>query len=416
MFHHNGRVREAALKRAAELRAVDLLPAIVDRLNDWVPQVRERAQALVLDWHALLDADAATHLLGKVQRLRVAGRADHSAWLRAFEQAFVARVGADRIAAEVAGADAIVARTCFRLLDEHALADPAAWVRAGLSNRTDIVIAHKAAEGLNRLRADDREVLVRLALRSHFGMVRAIALRALLSGATDAHRPLAIEMLTDPHGWVRLVARSWLERQGVDCAPLFAARLEAPGSSISVLRACLMGLAETGRRDHLDVVRQMTTHPSARVRLQAYAAWRQLAPADKDDIARRVLADTSRRVRQAALTMSRKHGAFVPFDVAWPLLRERDDVDLMLRYVQSEPWSHLALIVELETASRTDPALRERLHRELVAWIDNGQQYTRPTDAQRARFAQPDTKTGLLALLGRDDLRARTFVFRFDNM
>jgi hypothetical protein len=51
-----------------------------------------------------------------------------------------------------------------------------------------------------------------------------------------------------------------------------------------------------------------------------------------------------------------------------------------------------------------------------LPWIDNGQQYTRPTDAQRARFAQPDTKTGLLVLLGRDDLRARTFVFRFDNM
>lgn len=43
MCHYSGYVRQAALDRAAELRSLDLLPAIVDRLNDWVPQVRQRA-------------------------------------------------------------------------------------------------------------------------------------------------------------------------------------------------------------------------------------------------------------------------------------------------------------------------------------------------------------------------------------
>ena len=415
--HYNGHVREAALKRAAELRSLDLLPAIVDRLNDWVPQVRQRAQALVLDWLPLLDADAGIRLLGTVQHLRVARRTDHSAWLQAFEQAVVAQVGADRIAAAVSGGDAIVARTCYRLLAEHGLVDPAALVRLGLSNGMDIVLAHKAAESLVRLSADDREALGRLALRSHFGMVRASALRSLLSDGTETHRTLATDMLADPNSWVRLVANSWLERHGIDSAPLFAARLGAPDSSIAVLRACLMGLAETGKRDHVDLVRRMTTHPSARVRSHAFSAWRQLAPVDKDLIAQRVLADESPRVRKAVLTMSRKHGAFVPVDVAWSLLRERGDVDLMLRYVQSEPWRHLALIAELETASRSDPALRERLRHELIAWIDSSRlHYTRPADVLRAGLAQPDARTGLLALLGRDDWRARELVSQLDNM
>jgi HEAT repeat protein len=382
-----------------------------------VPQVRRRARDLVLDWVPQLDADATIRLLGMVQHLRAASHTDHSAWLQAFEQAVVAHVGADRIAAELAGVDAILARTCFRLLAEHGLVDPVMLVRLGLSNGTDIVVAHKTAEALARLGADDRATLGRLALRSHFGMVRATALRSLLADGADTQRVLAIDMLADPNSWVRLVAHSWLKRHGFDSGPLFAARLEAPGSSVTVLRACLMGLAETGKGEYLDLVQRMTAHPSARVRGHAFSAWRQLAPADKDRIAERVLADASPRVRKAVLTLSRKHGAFVPFDVALGLLRERGDVDLMLRYVESEPWERLALIVELEPASRADPPLRERLHRELMAWIDasNGQ-YTRPTDAQRARFAQPGTKADLLALLGRDDWRARALVFNLDNM
>jgi len=417
MAHYSGRVREAALKRAAELRSPDLLPAIVDRLNDWVPQVRQRARDLVLDWLPLLDADAAIRLLGTVQHLRVARRTDHSAWLQAFEQAVAAQVGADRIGAEVSNADAIIARTCYRLLAEHDLVDPVTLVRLGLSNGTDIVLAHKAAESLVRLRADDRAALARLALRSRFGMVRASALRSLLSDETGTHRALAIDMLADPNSWVRLVANSWLERHGIDSAPLFAARLEAPDSSVTVLRACLMGLAETGKRDQVGLVRRMATHPSARVRSHAFSAWRQLAPGDKDLIAERVLADESPRVRKAVLAMNRKHGAFVPFDVAWALLRERGDVDLMLRYAQSEPWHRLALIAELETVSRSDPALRERLRHELIAWIDSRHlDYTRPADAQRARLAPPEARADLLALLGRDDRRARELVFRLDTM
>lgn len=129
-------------------------------------------------------------------------------------------------------------------------------VRLGLSNGMDIVLAHKAAESLVRLSADDRVALGRLALRSHFGMVRASALRSLLSDGNEMHRTLATDMLADPNSWVRLVANSWLERHGIDSGPLFAARLAAPDSAIAVLRACLMGLAETGKRDHVDLCQQ----------------------------------------------------------------------------------------------------------------------------------------------------------------
>ena len=40
----------------------------------------------------------------------------------------------------------------------------------------------------------------------------------------------------------------------------------------------------------------------------------------------------------------------------------------------------------------------------------------KPTDAQRTRLAQPAARADLLALLGRDDWRARELAFQLDNL
>ena len=417
MGHYSGYVREAALERANALRAPALLPAIVERLNDWVPQVRARAQALVLDWLVTLDADAALRLLGALQHLREARRSDHASWLDEVERIVVAHVGAGRIVEGVANPDVAVARTCFRLVEEHGLADPATRVRLGLAHGTDIVLVRKAAEALVLLDRPEREAMARLALQSHFGIVRAIALRQLLADEVDGCEGLAVDMLADPHGWVRLVASTFLERRGVDSVSLYAARLTAPGSSNTVLRACLMGLAETAKRTHLELVRRLTTHGSARVRVNAYAAWLHLAPEDKDSIARHILADGARRVRTLIMSMHRKHGAFVPVDDALALLRAHGDVELMLRYAEHEPWRWLQLIFELEPASHADAGLRAHLRDQLIAWIDNARWSSlRATSAQRALFAEPATQAVLHALLGHDPMRAAALAFEFRAM
>jgi hypothetical protein len=153
------------------------------------------------------------------------------------------------------------------------------------------------------------------------------------------------------------------------------------------------------------------------VRVNAYAAWLHLAPEDKDDIARHVLADGARRVRMLIMSMHRKHGAFVPVDDALALLREHGDVDLMLRYAEHEPWRWLQLIVELEPASRSDAGLRDPLRDQLGGWIRaTRMSNTRPTAAQRALFADPATQATLHALLGHDPTRAAALAFEFRTM
>ena len=400
MQHYNGRVREAALKRAADLASPLLLPAAVGRLNDWVPQVRLRARDLVLRLLPLADANTALQCIPAIQHLKQAGRDDHSAWISLFEQALVDLAGGPRLVAGIRDPDSFVARTCYRLVEEYGLATPAMRISQALSRDADIVVARHAVAALGQLEGDARAESTKLALRSHIGMVRAVALRSLLAEDGNEHEALAVDMLADSYDWVRLVAAAYLGRRGIDSAAIHAARLASPETTVAVLRASLMGLAESGAAHHIDAVRGMTAHPSARVQVQAYLAWLRLEPEKKDEIARLVLTSRFQRVRKLVLSMFRKHNAYVASDGAIRLLQLHDDVELMLAYAAHQPWNWLELILQLEPRSRTEPTLRELLARELARWeFGSAHTQAQPTEAQRLLFKQEDTMRNLQALL-----------------
>ena len=79
---HNGYFREAALARCAVWLHADLLPALLLRLNDWVPQVRTQAQATLAQYLAQHDpaiAGKLVTLLPQVAALGQRHRADHQA-------------------------------------------------------------------------------------------------------------------------------------------------------------------------------------------------------------------------------------------------------------------------------------------------------------------------------------------------
>jgi hypothetical protein len=77
MSHWNGFVREAATKRAGERLQSGTLRTIIERLNDWVPQVRAQARAAVA---AFVSADRFEDVLDAwpdIRRLRGRSREDH---------------------------------------------------------------------------------------------------------------------------------------------------------------------------------------------------------------------------------------------------------------------------------------------------------------------------------------------------
>lgn len=400
----DGYVREAALKRAAELASPTLLPAIVERLNDWVPQVRALAQKVLLDMLPALDTADALRLLPAVQHLRQAGRADHSAWIASFERALVEKAGARAIVDGLLDPDVRVARACWKVTEAAGLSPPEAVIARLLPASRDIVLAQHAAESIFHLPLAARGPLFRRALESGFGMVRAIALRPVLAEESAENDALARRMATDTNNWVRLIASAYLARRGIDTAAILAAALRAEGAGSTTIRASLAGLAELGASGQLDLVRAHTGHPLARVQVSAYLAWLRLEPSRRDEIAREVLRSPLRRVRKLVLHLLRKDGACLDTETGLAAMAVHDDLDLMFAFLKGQPWSWLELIVRLEPRSRREPALRARLAHELQSWLgDPKMRYVQPSAAQRALFRTGDAVKSLSALLSKDE-------------
>lgn len=70
----NGRVREEALRRLAALADTATLPALLERVNDWVAPIRDRARRSVLDLATTANAAAFVQQLPEIDRLREALR------------------------------------------------------------------------------------------------------------------------------------------------------------------------------------------------------------------------------------------------------------------------------------------------------------------------------------------------------
>jgi len=408
LSHYNGHVREAALKRTAELSLPELLPAVLERLNDWVPAVRHCAWETLFTLFYALDARHVLRALPAVQHLSTSKRADHSANIAEFEHAAIRVLGSQRLLDELRNPDIRTARACYRLLARRHLVDPATLVRRVLPDSPDIIMASSAVDAIAGLPEQEQPALYRLALQSRHGSLRAIVLRKLLVEPNAANDALAKSMLIDLQDWVRLIASIYLGKRGIDSAAIYADTLRAPDSSNHVLRACLYGLGGLKDVRYLELVRTFTTHACARVQASAFFAWLYLAPGEKDEIARAALASPYRRARKLALTLMREHGAYLPPDVAMLAFKTHDDVALMLSLARSDTWLWLETIFTLERRSRRDKILRDRLGAELKTWLfTTAPTYAKPNDAQRALFQAVQTIDVLCDLAGQYQDRLR---------
>jgi len=404
LTHYDGYIREAALWRAAKLASPEFLPAIAERLNDWVPQVRTVAQEVLLGMLPVIGNEDALSLLPRVERLRRAGRTDHSAWIASFEQALLQKVGPQAIVDGVNDPDVHLARACCKLVEAERLIPLEDLIARLLPSTRDIVLARHTVEAIFRLPEPAREPLYRRALASGFGMVRTVALRPLLAEQSPESDTLAIRMVTDLQTWIRLIASGYLKRRGIDVAAILVEALCAEDASSTTMRACLAGLAEQGAMDRLDLVRDFTHHPVARLQLSAYLAWLRLEPSRRDGIALEVLRSPHRRVRKLVLQLVREEGVYVETGTALSLMAVHDDIDMMFSFARRDPWSWLELVLQMEPRSRHDLALRERLEYELADWLDDANRtFVKPSPAQRVLFEGGDTIRIFADLLKTDE-------------
>jgi len=399
--HRSGYVREAAVARAVSLRGPGAVPAVMLRLNDYVPEVRAAARRAVQTLLPFAGHDDLLACLGFTWRLRHFSRVDHSAWISDVQRELAARLSAAQLLAALRSNNPMVARGSFFLLLEREIVPRAQLLMLAIESANDIVMARQAAHLLTSLPIDDRIVALRAGLGSRFGVVRTYALRGLLECAPDAP-DIARNALLDKQGSTRSSAQFFLKQQGVDLASYYRAVLLDDQAKAHVSCMAIAALGSMGDAADLALIRERAASQSASIRGAAYQAWLKLAPSDKDAIALAALSDDSRANRKFAAGLAMRQGAFIPFEQVKHVLQGKPDFAVLLAFARIGKWDWLETLAIAETHLGPDSTGRNMLVREMQHWLRHaGQTYERPGTEQRGRLLSPELVQAMERLCGR---------------
>ncbi len=297
--HSNGFVREVAVRELSEQPSPDALAALLERVNDWVPQIRQLALDGVQHYLVPEHAPALLHALQPLMALAERQRADHSQTLATTREALQAPEVRNEVETAFTALHGKAARFLFALLLE-ASDEPAALLSKALGHR-EMTVRQLAVSACQTLPAELARPLLMQAFKTPGASVRVNALRCLLP-LLDEPRALLREALMDPSPAVRSLARWAAPRWQVDAREVLDARLHqsAPCSKRDWLG--LLGLAcelAVELEDHWKDAAQQA--PTSSVRLAAVDC---LTPADLarqlmalDDSADKVFAKAVERLR-----------------------------------------------------------------------------------------------------------------------
>ncbi|CCH32033.1 hypothetical protein BN6_47580 [Saccharothrix espanaensis DSM 44229] len=296
--HRDGRVRERAVAAIVARPLPDLVPFLVVRTADWVPEVRRRARAglaLVLDDEPGLLPSA----LGVGLRVEDWGRGSF------VQRQLVAAAAATDLSPLLSSSDPQVRWFAFtqgrwrtdRLVD-LALTGAHVRLRAGAAEA-----AAREAVWTNRV------ALLRRLSGSGHAEVRSQALAGLTRLGHDTE---VAAFLEDRSSLVRALARASAARIGVD--PLAHYR-----SVVS--RGALDGLGEIGSEADAGYLVGLFGHPVPMVRARAVRALRLLRVEIDDDVVPLLRDPSPAVVREAARAVRR-----VPDGLVWELLADERPV------------------------------------------------------------------------------------------
>lgn len=298
--HSNGLVREAAVRELGEQPSPEALTALLERLNDWVPQIRTLAKAALQRY--LTSEYAAELLYALPQLMALAGRQrdDHSPTLAAARSALQAESARSQVEAAFANSQGQAARFLFALLLE-ASDNSAKLLEQALAHR-EMTVRKQAVLACQALPTEQAVVLLQQALQTPGASVRVKAMHALLQRLDDP-RELLRRALLDASPAMRNLALWAAPRWQLEASQVLSCRLQQALPEGKREWLGVLGLAaDLDTRLQGDWLQAALRAPQSSVRLAAVSALgdtqlnEQLAALD--DSADKVFAMAVRRLSQ----------------------------------------------------------------------------------------------------------------------
>lgn len=303
-FHPNGYVREEVVERLARSREGWELPYLLVRLNDWVPQVRQRARTAVLDRVRDKYASEFARSFSLLTRLALARRTDSSDVLERVSRLLLTASGRSAMLTVIRQGTRTTARAAVRFLIDHAADDLAPVIDAGLAHEDQVIRAWVARVVARALPTGDAQATLRKLVMDASPAVRRESLLGLAKSFPQEASQALHRAVLDRSGSVRDAARYFLK--DVDFRAIYRNAIEAANAP-RPLASAIAGLTEVGETPDARIAVPHLSHSSSIVRR---AALRCVMRCNGDAFSERIaemLQDPSRAVSAAARNALRAH-------------------------------------------------------------------------------------------------------------
>jgi hypothetical protein len=275
-MHANGRVREAAVMSLDAIHDGTEIPFLLLRLNDWVPQVRARARAVVAARMTPESARSFVVALPFLVRLLGARRADHQDLLNSIAKVITASPDArDALIVAMSGDDRGLRRAALRVATFGNATDFEAFILPGSKMADPVIRLFVARAAAAALPDSERLALLLSFANDSFAPVRQVALVALAANYPKDAEPSLEWAVRDRSASIRDLARFQLrKRHEVDFAHIYREALIC--ASVVRLVVAIAGLGEVGAPSDAESILKFLSHRSARVRRASVRAVAQL--------------------------------------------------------------------------------------------------------------------------------------------
>lgn len=378
----DGRRRESAVASLAMRTDGLLLPVLVVRTADWVPEVRERARRSL----------AAALRSAETPALLAAGVAVAiGSWARGGHAvdavAGTLRTAPDEVLASARDhQDLGVRRLAYRLWLESGRSRHEEVMHAALREHDEVCRLQCAkwlvAEAVRDRRVD---VLERLLERG----VAKVGIEALTALVKLGRPEAGMAHLADRSAMMRATAQWAVCRADRNPAEIHRIALAADPSA-GQARALVAGLGECGTHQDLEVLLPFLEHPSPRVRAEAVRAVRRLG-GSLTRIAG-MLADPAPVVVRAVKQALRSEPDAVPAERLWELLAADAPPHVRLgayeQLREKDTWTRVH--VDLHLLAAHDTELSNRAHADLIDWTHRSAAtaYRTPTKEMTLRLGR----------------------------
>lgn len=220
--HYNGFIREVAVRALRDQPSPEALAALIERLNDWVPQIRDLAKESLNHYLSPSHVQALLFALEPLMALASRHRADHGPTLSAVRNTLQAAEVHSEVYANFLARQGSAARYLFKVLLEKDI-DKQTLLRDALAHRE--LTVRLAGVAACQARPDAQALqLLREALPRPGAKVRVCVMRALLP-LLENPQPLLCAALLDDSPSIRSLARWEATKRDIDARAILAGRL-----------------------------------------------------------------------------------------------------------------------------------------------------------------------------------------------